>query len=180
MPDSERRRRPRGTETALVKTASSGREDEWRQEMDYAETRLLQAQARFERLLAARDRHAEEDRAALTGEIVTALLPTLDSLRLAMLMTNDDPILRDGLLITSHELSRTFGRLGVETHSPAPGDAFDPRKHEAVSREDAPGAPEGMILNVLREGYSLGSQLLRPALVTVASGRGSVIRPGAS
>ena len=49
----------------------------------------------------------------------------------------------------------------------APGDDFDPNRHEAVARQ--PGE-EGKILHVVQKGYALESNIIRPALVIVGDG----------
>ena len=163
----ERRQKRRGNETALVKAAVDEDVEALRQQNEALESRLRQEEVRFQRQLQAKERHTQEDHADLTVEIVTALLPTLDSLQLATLMVEHDPRVRDGLLITWHELARTLERLGVRTHSPHKGDPFDPNVHEAVSYEAASAGQDGKILTTMREGYSLRGRLLRPALVVV-------------
>lgn len=55
--------------------------------------------------------------------------------------------------------------------------AFDPRLHEAVRTEPANGRPDGTILTVLRPGYFLGTQLLRPSQVVVTSTRAESAAP---
>jgi molecular chaperone GrpE len=46
---------------------------------------------------------------------------------------------------------------------------FDPAKHEAVSTSPATeAAPAGHIVGVIRPGYLIGDEVLRPAMVAVA------------
>ena len=48
------------------------------------------------------------------------------------------------------------------------GEPFDPNLHEAISMEPSESVPSGHISDVLKNGYTLGDKVLRPALVRVA------------
>ncbi len=48
------------------------------------------------------------------------------------------------------------------------GQAFDPKRHEALSRQETDAAAPGTVLSEAHRGYLLHDRLLRPALVTVA------------
>ena len=48
------------------------------------------------------------------------------------------------------------------------GQPFDPTRHEAVARVNAPGQPEMTIVGETARGYLLNGRVLRPAMVTVA------------
>ena len=50
----------------------------------------------------------------------------------------------------------------------AQGKQFDPNQHEALSSEDSDEYQSGQIIEVLKQGYSQGDRVLRPALVRVA------------
>ncbi len=69
-------------------------------------------------------------------------------------------------MVRTQFLSKLEG-FGVKRMSPA-GQPFDPAKHEAVTvvpTEDP--AADGLVAGVIREGYMVGDELLRPALVAV-------------
>ena len=51
----------------------------------------------------------------------------------------------------------------------APGDAFDPNRHEAVMQQPAEGIEAGRVAIVLQQGFLLHDRVLRPATVIVAS-----------
>jgi molecular chaperone GrpE len=54
------------------------------------------------------------------------------------------------------------------TRVPAAGQRFDPSQHEALSLAPvADPAEDGVIVAVVREGYAIGEELLRPASVVV-------------
>ena len=80
---------------------------------------------------------------------------------------DEDP-LRAGVELTLRELTRATEASGLSTVAPAPGHAFNPEHHQAISQADANGAAPGSVLQVFQKGYLLGGRLLRPALVVVA------------
>jgi molecular chaperone GrpE len=58
--------------------------------------------------------------------------------------------------------------LGVTRIDPL-GATFDPTRHEAVATAPAPdGVPAGQVVGVIRPGYMMGEDVLRPAMVAVA------------
>jgi len=58
--------------------------------------------------------------------------------------------------------------LGV-TRIPADGETFDPALHEAIATVPAQSSSEdGRIVGVVRQGYRIGEDVLRPAAVAVA------------
>lgn len=73
----------------------------------------------------------------------------------------------DGLFLIRRKLDgilESEGVLPIESE----GKEFDPRYHEAVTYEEAEGFHEGQIINVIQQGFTLGDQVLQPALVRVA------------
>jgi molecular chaperone GrpE (heat shock protein) len=52
------------------------------------------------------------------------------------------------------------------------GQAFDPRRMNAVDMEESDSAPEGTVLEVYRSGYEWSGEVLRPAQVKVARAAG--------
>jgi molecular chaperone GrpE len=139
-----------------------------RRQMDDLHSRLLQAEARLERLAGAWTRQAGEKRTAAAREVIAAMLPTLDNLWLAARCVPEKSPLHEGLAIAHRELAHTLASFGLVTHSPRVGEVFDPHVAQAISYEEHPGVADGAVVDVLREGHSLGGQLLRPALVAVA------------
>lgn len=102
--------------------------------------------------------------------MLVSFLEVLDNLDRAMDVGADragDPILKGVALVRQQFLSTLEG-FGVTRVDPL-GHAFDPEKHEAVSTVTATAAaPEGQIVGVVRPGYVMGDDVLRPAQVAVA------------
>ena len=124
-----------------------------------------QARARLRREL---QKDVERGRRAL----ITSFLEVLDNLDRALDAGRDrldDPFVQGVALVRQQFLSTLEG-LGVSRLDPA-GQPFDPACHEAVSTVPAPdGAAEGQVVGVVRPGYLIEGELLRPAMVAVAGG----------
>jgi molecular chaperone GrpE len=102
--------------------------------------------------------------------VISAFLDVLDNLDRAIAAAGhraDDPFVQGVALVRQQFLS-TLDGLGVVRVDPI-GQMFDPTKHEAVSTSPATDtAPAGHIVGVIRPGYLIGDDVLRPAMVAVA------------
>ncbi|WP_323180344.1 nucleotide exchange factor GrpE [Streptomyces sp. NBC_01363] len=72
-----------------------------------------------------------------------------------------------GLKAVADVLENHLAGLGLETVG-MPGEPFDPTRHEAVTHELSDTVEQPTCATVLRRGYRIGDQLLRPAQVSVA------------
>jgi molecular chaperone GrpE len=107
------------------------------------------------------DRRVEEEREAILRDWLDAV----DSVERALRMTPDD----EGLRSVLEQMEAILRRYGVD-RSGAPGDLFDPERHEAVGvRGDGDGRPP-RIADVARSGFTIGDRVLRPAQVIVTRG----------
>ena len=91
-----------------------------------------------------------------------SLLPVMDSME-AALQSKDV----SGIEITSRQLKSALEKANVQDISPAPGERFDPHKHQAMAAVESAAEPN-TIVAVMQKGYRLHDRVLRPALVTVA------------
>lgn len=91
-----------------------------------------------------------------------SLLPVMDSME-AALQSKDV----SGIEITSRQLKSALEKANVQEISPAPGERFDPHRHEAMAAVESAAEPN-TIVAVMQKGYRLHDRVLRPALVTVA------------
>jgi molecular chaperone GrpE len=101
-------------------------------------------------------------------QLLSDLLPVLDSMEAALATADAADPLRDGVVLTLRELTRVAGNHGLAEVAPEPGDAFDPDRHQAMSVVDTEEVEPGRVAQVFQKGYLLNDQLLRPALVAVA------------
>ena len=91
-----------------------------------------------------------------------SLLPVMDSME-AALQSKDV----SGVEITSRQLKSALEKANVQDISPAPGERFDPHRHQAMAAVESAAEPN-TIVAVMQKGYRLHDRVLRPALVTVA------------
>jgi molecular chaperone GrpE len=105
--------------------------------------------------------------------LLQKLVPVLDNFVAAMAAAaapNATPeSILTGVAMIQQQLKAALTEAGLEEVD-ASASVFDPRWHEAVAHEDAPGVPEGQVTRQLRRGYRLRDRLLRPATVAVAKG----------
>ena len=142
-------------------------------EMEAARTDFLRARADFSNL----KRRTEEEREGLKGylieDILRKLLPVLDNFERALIaasQTNDYEKLITGVNAIYKQFGEALTGEGVLVIPGAAGTPFDPNVHNAVLRDEESGLPENTIVEELQRGYMLGSKVLRPTLVKVATG----------
>lgn len=124
-------------------------------------------------------RQASSDRALQVGRIRAAatrdatlavlreLLEPLDALESCIRDEPDHESLRGAVRMALRDLWDVFRRHELERIE---GDLveFDPAVHDAVEVVPTDRVPQGTVLKVLRVGYTLGGELVRPAMVRVA------------
>ncbi len=115
-------------------------------------------------------RRAEQERSEFTqianAALIFNLLPIIDDLERAL--DNVDPHIAgltwvDGLRLIHRKFEALLEVNGVAEIT-AEGQDFDPNIHEAVMYAEGEA---GKVLNVAQKGYTLGSRVLRPAMVVV-------------
>ena len=145
-----------------------------------AESKLIGVQAKFEEAKAGLEKETAEmrDRLKKTLEskakqdqynFLTALLPVLDNLNLAVAASETDPEiehLRNGVIGTARSFEQALMSVGVEAVS-AVGAKFDPEQHEAVDMKLVEAEDDGNVTAEYSRGYRFGDRLLRPARVQV-------------
>ncbi|MBC7237396.1 MAG: nucleotide exchange factor GrpE [Chloroflexi bacterium] len=121
------------------------------------------------------DRDREIETLRMRMEVLRDLLPILDDFRLALENApSSAPAVAEndwvaGVQLIERKLTallQAFGARPIE----ALGQPFDPKYHEALVQEPSDEYAEGRVSKVIREGYLLEDQVLRPALVQVSSG----------
>src|SRR3954462_574850 len=96
------------------------------------------------------------------------LLPVMDSLEAALAnKAASHEALRDGVQLTLRQLSQALDKARVAAISPAPGERFDPHRHQAMAAVPSDSEPNTVVAT-MQKGYQLHDRILRPALVTVA------------
>ena len=152
--------------------------DTLRAERDQFRDRFMRALAESEnaRKRAEKDRREAENYGG--SKLSRDLLPVYDNMKRALEAATEEQkavsaALIEGIELTMRELVNVFGRHGIRPLTPAVGDRFDPKEHEAMFEAPLPGTQVGNIIQVLTEGFMLHDRLLRPAQVGVSSNTNS-------
>lgn len=138
--------------------------------------RLLRTAADYENF--KRRSRREMDEAGVRGMegILRELLPVLDNLDRALMAapkTDADPLftsLHQGVALVQKQFLGSLEKFQIKSFD-AQGKAFDPAFHEAVAQVDSETLPPGSVAVVYQRGYTVGSRLLRPAMVAVVRPR---------
>ena len=132
-----------------------------------------QAASEFEDARLRLRREISKDIERGRREILADLLEVLDNLDRALeaSRTGTTPeALREGVEMVRRQFLAKLEGLGVRRIE-AEGQPFDPRLHEAVSAVPiADARQEGQVLGIVRHGYRIHDDVLRPAAVAVATG----------
>ncbi len=141
----------------------------------------LQAQEHYDAWLRAKAdadnirKRAQEDvtkahKFAVEG-FSTELLAVRDSLEAALAAQNATlENMRSGVEITLRQLTSVFDKFAVREVNPAPGEKFDPHRHQAMSMVPSEH-PANTVVQVFQKGYLLHERVLRPAMVSVAQAK---------
>jgi molecular chaperone GrpE len=108
------------------------------------------------------DRRVQEARDA----VVRDWLDAVDSIERALAAQPDNPN-AEGLRAVLEQMEAILDRQGVQRVG-APGEAFDPQRHDAIAVRETDEVPDRTVLEVARSGYARGDDVLRPAQVVVS------------
>ena len=130
--------------------------------------RILRLQADFENFRRRTAKEKEELTAVITQNMLTDLLPLLDNFERAMMVEQTDiEAFQKGMEMIFTQLREVMEKHGLEKIE-AEGQVFDPNLHQAVMRVEIPDVEDGMITQVLQQGYRAKGRVIRPSMVQVA------------
>jgi molecular chaperone GrpE len=134
-------------------------------------TKYRQASSEFEEMRLRLRREISKDIERTRREILSELLEVVDNLERALDAAKRSPsadaLLQGVEMVRRQFLSKLEG-LGVKPIESGDG-RFNPALHEAVSTVPASSPDQdGMVVGVIRQGYRIGDDVLRPAAVAVA------------
>jgi molecular chaperone GrpE len=167
---------PPATESATQLTPEQQRIAELEARVQQAEAALAEEREKFLRKVA----DFENTRRRITGdaqrtaeskktEFIQQALSIADNLEMALLTPVDKETvdhLTAGVKMTLDKFYQLLRENGVEK-IPSLDKPFDPHRHEAVSMQKIEGKPDNTVVQVYREGYIKGDQVLRYAQVVV-------------
>lgn len=137
-------------------------------ELEQAQAQSLVERADLDNQRKRMARDLESARRFANERLLADMLPVFDSLEAGLASAGPDDPLRAGLEATLRQLIKVTEANGLLEVAPAPGDTFDPERHQAMSVADAQGVAPGAVVQLFQKGYVLNERLLRPAMVVVA------------
>jgi molecular chaperone GrpE len=135
-------------------------------ELARIEDRYMRALADLDNYRKRAAREIERQVADTRERVIRDWLEPVDSVERAIRMDADGPC-AGGLRAVFEQMNAVLARQGVQRIA-APGERFDPERHEAIAVQPSEGVPDSTILAVERSGYALGEHVIRPAQVVVA------------
>jgi len=101
-----------------------------------------------------------------------ALLPVADSLEMAISHIDKEneelAKMAEGVELTLKSMIDSFAKVGIVQLNPV-GEQANPEKHQIVSQQPIEGKPANEVVVVMQKGYEYNGQIIRPAMVMVAS-----------
>ena len=134
-------------------------------------SKYRQASAEFEEARLRLRREIAKDVERARRDVIIEMLEVLDNLDRAIASAQaagtQDAALLQGVELVRRQFLAKLESLGVQRIESA-GQPFDPSVHEAVTMVPAAsGDQDGVVVGVIRPGYRIGDQVLRPAAVAV-------------
>jgi molecular chaperone GrpE len=148
-----------GDPAAAELAAAKALADDRYRELQYARAEIDNVRKRAERIAAER---LSAGRRALLGKF----LPVIDNLQRSLAYDDSDG-LRGGLQATLKGFEALLESEQVRVLEVV-GKPFDPRLAEAIATRESTDLDDDVVVEEAQRGYSLGEELLRPALVVVA------------
>ena len=137
---------------------------------DYMQ-RWQRAAADFSNFKRRVQQEQEQRERVLGAQALMPVLHALDSFERAFATLPDT--LRgyswiEGVALVEAQLRRALEMVGITETPAAPGQSFDPTRHQAIGEVATDQYPTGTIAALIQRGYQAANLLLRPALVQVA------------
>jgi molecular chaperone GrpE len=150
-------------------------------ERDELNDRMLRALAETDNVRKRANRQIAEERTYAVEKFARDLLNVSD--HLARALESIPPVERaqlpesartalEGIELTQKEMLAVLARHGVTAIEAAPGSAFDPALHQAVTQIPS-GHPAGSVAQLFQSGWRIGDRVLRAAMVAVSAGKQS-------
>jgi molecular chaperone GrpE len=149
-------------------------------ERDELKNNMLRALAETDNVRKRANRQIEDARLYAVEKFARDLLNVSDNLARAVesvppesrgIMTDAVKTALEGVELTQKELVSVLARHGVTAIDAAPGAAFDPALHQAVTQIPSEH-PAGSVAQLFQSGWRIGDRTLRAAMVAVSAGPG--------
>jgi molecular chaperone GrpE len=151
---------------APVSAGADSGTDALNEELARIEDRYKRALADLDNYRKRASREVERRAAEVRESMIRDWLDVVDSVERAIQIEPQGPC-REGLQAVMQQIDSVLAREGV-TRTGAPGEEFDPERHDAVATRAGDGTAPHTIVEVPRSGFALGDRVIRPAQVVVA------------
>jgi len=144
--------------------------EEWKKQAEDNHHRFLRVQADFDNFRRRTLREKEELAQFASLKLIEQLLPTVDNFERALLAggeAKEKDTFQTGMEMIHRQLMQVLEAEGLRKME-AVGTPFDPEMHQAVMREETSEYEEGIVIDVIQNGYWLKDKVLRPAMVKVS------------
>ena len=157
-------------ESGECESSPDHQEKPQQEEVDWKD-KYLRLHADWENYRKRMDEQRADERARATEKLVCDLIPLIDDMNHALdyASKNEGGDLTEGFKAISTKFWTSLEKHGLKEIDPA-GEAFDPIKHQAVSKVEDAEVYEETVKDVYQKGYQLGIKVIRPAMVTVTTG----------
>jgi molecular chaperone GrpE len=104
--------------------------------------------------------------------LLLEILPVIDNMERALTHVDEESMAAvvEGIELTLSMLLAAIKKFGV-TPIEAKGKMFDPAYHQAMTQAESADHAPNTVVDEFQKGYMLNDRLLRPAMVSVASGQ---------
>ena len=172
--ETENTEKPTKEEKKKVKESALKKEiEQLKEQVATLEDAVKAEQEKYLRMLAEYDNFrrraaAEKDGTYnnATTDVLTAILPVIDNLELAMKYATEAEKVVKGVEMTLTRFREILENLGI---TEIECQTFDPNLHNAVMHIEDEAYGEGEIVDVLQKGYKKDDKIIRYAMVRVAN-----------
>ena len=153
---------------AAPEAAPEEEKDPWEEKYNQEHDAHLRLAAEYDNFRKRTVKEKEASYGNGKSDAVLKMLPIYDNLERALKQETQDAAYKKGVELTMTELVKIFTGLGVEIFG-EPGDAFDPKLHNAVMHTEDESLGENVVSQVFQKGFKLGEKIVRFAMVQVAN-----------
>lgn len=143
-----------------------------------AKDEVLRAQAEVANMRRRCEQEVDKARKFALDRFVKDLLPALDPMEKAIQFADKEneatKVMVQGIEATYSLLLKSLKDNGVECHDPM-GEPFNPEFHQAIQSLENNEVPANHVMAVIQKGYTLNGRVVRPAMVIVSKGNGTII-----
>ena len=139
------------------------------EEIGHYKSIAQRAQADLVNYRSRASQEIEEAKRAVQFGVISRFISIVDDLERAVENAPEEAQIewREGVELVLRNLEKALELEGV-SQIDSLGKSFDPREHEALLYEENSDTEDGLILNVIQQGYRLNERILRPARVIVS------------